>query len=374
MQALDALKESETRYRVVTETASDAILTIDADSKIIMANPAIEHVLGYTPEEVIGKMITILMPERHREGHQRALERYLETGKSTLNWKGMQLPGLHKSGEEIPLEISYGEFVLSDKHFFSGIIRDISDRKQAEKERLYKHMLERFNQELQTVISERTMSLISLKLADRIRTPAAVIGWTGNKLLKKGDFPETYTSELMNIVEESERLEATVKEFEAMLKIKQPVFQYEDVNEIIRSTLFIIEKEVADKEAVLNINLSEQPVRINAQKDLIRIAIFTLCRNAIENTSVGGKITIETSGDFDNVYITVSNTGSGIPSEILERIFEPVNGMKSFSYGMGLPLIKQIITEHLGEIEVENELGAGATFRIKLPSRWMKKA
>ncbi len=374
IQAVEALKESETRYRVIAETASDALLTIDAESTIIMANPAVEQILGYSPEEIIGQKITILMPERLRNSHLRAMEKYIETGKSHINWKGVELQGLHKGGDEIPLEISFGEFVLNGKHFFSGIIRDITDRRQAEKEKIYKHMLERFNQELERLVSERTMGLMSLKLADRIRTPAAVIGWTAKKLLRRGDVPKKYAQGLMNIVEKADNLEATVKEFESLLITKQPVFHYEDINDIIRSTLFIIEKEAADKEAKLSVNLSEQPLRINAQRDLLRMALFNLLRNTVETTPQGGSIKVVTSGDIDNVYLSISNTGAGIPGEFIERIFELENGIEVYKYGMSLPLIKQIVSEHLGEITVESEPGKGAIFKITLPARWMKKA
>jgi PAS domain S-box-containing protein len=372
--AESALIESEARYRVITETASDAILTIGAESRVILANPAIEQILGYIPGEIIGKKMTMLMPERLRKGHLNAMELYLETGKSTINWKRMELPGLHKNGDEIPLEISYGEFVFKDKHFFTGIIRDITDRKQADKDKTYQHMLERFNKELETLVAERTMSLISLKLADRIRTPAAVIGWTGQKLLKRGDVPQRYNKGLMSIVEEADSLEATVKEFEALLITKRPVFHYEDINEIIQSFLLIVEKEAADKAAQLSVNLSEQALKVNAQRDLLRMALFTLLRNAVESTPAGGMVTLATTGDIDNIYISVTNTGAGIQEEMFERIFEPENGMQVYKFGMGLPLIKQIVSEHLGEITVESEPGKGVTFRIVFPSRWMKKA
>jgi PAS domain S-box-containing protein len=372
--AESALIESEARYRVITETASDAILTIDAESRIILANPAIEQILGYNPKEIIGKKITILMPERLRSSHLNAMEKYLEIGESTINWKGVELPGLHKNGDEIPLEISYGDFVLKDNHFFSGIIRDITERKQADKDKTYRHMLERFNKELESLVAERTMSLISLKLADRIRTPAAVIGWTGKKLLHRGDVPQKYNEGLMSIVEEADSLEATVKEFEALLITKRPVFHYEDINEIIQSFLLIIEKESVDKGTQLSVTLSEQALKVNAQRDLLRMALFTLLRNAVESTPAGGMVTLATTGDIDNIYISVTNTGAGIPEEMFERIFEPENGMKVYKFGMGLPLIKQIVSEHLGAITVESEPGKGATFRIVLPSRWMKKA
>jgi PAS domain S-box-containing protein len=372
--AEEALKESEARYRVITKTAPDAILTLDAESTIILANPSVENIFGYVPEEIIGEKIMKLMPERLRDIHLGAMKRYVMTGKKNMNWTRMELPGLHKNGEEVPLEISYGEFVLRGEHFFSGFIRDIRDRKQAEKEKTYKYMLEKFNRELETLVSERTKSLISLKLADRIRTPAAVIGWTGNKLLKRGDASEKYTRGIKTIIEEAESLETTVREFESFLITRKPVFHYEDVNDILQSTLFIIDKEAADKGANLSVNLSEQPVRINAQRDLMRMALFNLLRNAVESTPEGGDITLTTSGDIDNVYITVSNTGAGIPGEMLDRIFELEDGENLYKYGMGLPLIKQIVSEHLGEINVESGTGKDTTFRIVFPSRWMKKA
>ncbi|MDP8952470.1 MAG: PAS domain S-box protein, partial [Actinomycetota bacterium] len=128
----EALKESEERYRVVAETASDAIVVIDEDSRILFVNGAAEKVFGYKSEEMLGERLTMLMPEYLRDLHRAGLERYLDTGRRHLDWEAIQLPGLHKSGKEIPLEVSFGEFATDGKRFFTGFIRDIAERQRAE--------------------------------------------------------------------------------------------------------------------------------------------------------------------------------------------------------------------------------------------------
>jgi two-component system sensor kinase FixL len=369
-RAEETLRDSEERYRIIVETASDAIITIDETSAIVFANAAILKIFGYTPEEIISKQLTLLMPERFREAHLSGMRRYLNTGKRDFKWEALELPGLHKSGREIPLEISYGFFVKEGKSFFTGIVRDITERKLAEKEKEYKGMLERFNQELETLVAERTMSLMALRLADRVRTPASIIGLLGKKVLDKGDVSGRTREAAATIVGEAEKLDVIVREFQSLIKKKKSVFSYEDVNEIIRSVLEIIEQEAAAKHVLLRVALAQRPLKINAQKDLLKMAIFNILRNAVESSGEGCCITVETSGDNDHIYLSVSDTGHGIPRDVLEKIFDPFYSAEIYRFGMGLPLIKQIVSEHLGEIQVESETGKGTTFRITFPIRW----
>jgi PAS domain S-box-containing protein len=128
------LRQSEERYRVVTETASDAIFMIDINSQILFVNDAAERIFGYASDEMIGKRLTMLMPEHLRGAHQAALKRYVETRKRRLDWEVLELTGLHKSGKEIPLEVSFGEALREGEHFFTGFVRDITERKRYEEE------------------------------------------------------------------------------------------------------------------------------------------------------------------------------------------------------------------------------------------------
>ena len=128
----EALEHSEERYRNVVETATDAVVSVDERSQIIFANPATTRIFGYSPAEMVGQPLTKLMPEVMRERHQAGFQRYLTTGRRHFDWRGVQLVGLRKNGEEFPIEVSFGEVVKNGRHTFTGFIRDATERKQIE--------------------------------------------------------------------------------------------------------------------------------------------------------------------------------------------------------------------------------------------------
>src|SRR5216683_2740487 len=123
---------SEERHRLVVETASDAVISLDESSTILLANPATTRVFGYAPEELIGKPLTILMPEFLRKLHEAGFKRYLATGQRHINWQGTELVALRKNSEEFPVEVSFGELAINGRRLFTGFIRDITERKRAE--------------------------------------------------------------------------------------------------------------------------------------------------------------------------------------------------------------------------------------------------
>jgi PAS domain S-box-containing protein len=160
-RARRAVAESEVRYRTLAETASDVIVTIDESGVMTYVNAAVEGVFGHSPAELIGRELTVLMPERLREHHSRGLARYCSTGQRRLSWKAIELPGLCKDGREIPLEVAFGEFRRDGRHYFTGTIRDISERKHAE-EKLVKAREERYAE------LERVRKRIAADLHDEI--------------------------------------------------------------------------------------------------------------------------------------------------------------------------------------------------------------
>ena len=132
METEQALRESEERYRTLAETATDVIMTLDQNSTILFANPAVVNVFGYAPGELIGQKITMLMPESLHQRHQEGLRRYLQSGGKSLSWNSVSFPGLHKSGREIMLDISFTESEIGYTRLFTGIMRDVTERKRAE--------------------------------------------------------------------------------------------------------------------------------------------------------------------------------------------------------------------------------------------------
>src|SRR5437867_2242257 len=115
----------EAAFRVIAETASDAIITINDRSIIVFVNAAAVRIFGYSIPEMLGQPMTMLMPEYLRHVHEQGLRRYLDTGQRHIPWEGVELPGLHKDGRIVPLEVSFGEHVVDGRHVFTGIARDV---------------------------------------------------------------------------------------------------------------------------------------------------------------------------------------------------------------------------------------------------------
>lgn len=192
------IRESEMRYRTLTETASDAIITIDEDSKIIYVNEAVEEMFGYLPEEIIGKNLTQLMPERLRSQHNAGISRYLRTNKKHIAWAAVELPGQHKSGAEIPLELSFGEFEKDGHRFFTGIARDISERKRAEAA-LQKSREERFAE------LERVRKRIATDLHDDIGSSLTQISLLSEVVNQRISTDEKRITEPLGMIADTSR-------------------------------------------------------------------------------------------------------------------------------------------------------------------------
>ena len=130
--AEESIIDSEERFRSVAENASDAIIYIDSRGEIIFWNKAAEKIFGYAGEEVVGQLVTMIMPEKYRAQHEMGIKRFLETGILKIGNKAVELVGLKKGGSEFPLELSLSTWKIRDDTFFTAIIRDISSRKHTE--------------------------------------------------------------------------------------------------------------------------------------------------------------------------------------------------------------------------------------------------
>jgi PAS domain S-box-containing protein len=133
-KAEQALQERELRLRLLWESCPDAVILMDTGSRIHFANPAVKDVFGYTPEEVVGQSLSMLQPPSLRGGHQAGMARYLGTGVRKLNWRATETTGLRKDGMEVPIEVSFADMELNGERRFVGFVRDITERKRAERE------------------------------------------------------------------------------------------------------------------------------------------------------------------------------------------------------------------------------------------------
>jgi PAS domain S-box-containing protein len=180
-----ARRYAEGRHRLVLETANDAVVSIDESSVILFANPATSRIFGYDPTELIGKPLTLLMPEFLRKLHENGFRRYLATGQRHINWQGTELTALRKNGQEFPVEVSFGELAGDGHRVFTGFIRDISKRKQAEdklraSERTLRQLTETIPQMLWSADADGGIDYCNQRVLDYTGLPAEQVhgaGW-----------------------------------------------------------------------------------------------------------------------------------------------------------------------------------------------------
>jgi signal transduction histidine kinase len=253
---------------------------------------------------------------------------------------------------------------------YHSVEKAVNFNRMAQMEKEYNHLLEEFNQEIESLVAERTMSLMALTVADKIRNPASVIGLTCKRIIDKEDVPEKLKPKLKSIMDEADKLYAIVENFQSYLKSKKSLFQYDDINKVVESVVPIIRTSAVSKGVDLVFKPSAHQLQINVDRNLFRIALTHLIKNSIEATPVGGKITISTYDNSEYVNLSIADTGNGIHIEDLKKIFDPIFSTKEKRFGMGLPLVKRIVAEHMGTVDVESKIGEGTEFIIKLPQRW----
>ena len=169
--AEEDLRSSEEKHRLVVETANDAVVSMDDNGTIQFANPATARIFGYDPAELVGRPLTVLMPEFMREFHDRGFKRYLATSHRHINWQGTELTALRKDGQELPVEVSFGELTRDGHKVFTGFIRDISERKQAAdkllaSERSLRELTETIPQMLWSAEEDGTVNYCNQRILD----------------------------------------------------------------------------------------------------------------------------------------------------------------------------------------------------------------
>lgn len=368
------LMGAEQRYRVTIETANDAVLCMDESGAILLANPATIRIFGYEPAELIGKPVTLLMPEVLRKAHDDGFRRYLATGQRHINWQGTDFTGLRKNGQEFPVEISFGEVTVDGDRIFAGFVRDVTERKQSEELR---SSLRETQVELARISRLTTMGELAASIAHEVNQPLTAITNNGNACLRllanRNLDPDVLRQSLEEIVADGNRASAVLGRIRAFIKKTPAVMQALDINEVIQEVLALVGPEFQKNRIVVERELTRALPLVMADRVQLQQVLLNLVMNGIEAmalvTDRPRALQVQTRQDehSGDILVAVRDSGTGLGAEA-GRVFTPFFTTKENGMGMGLPISRSIVEDHGGRLWVTPNSPNGAVFSFTLPT------
>jgi PAS domain S-box-containing protein len=376
--AEEDLRISEEKDRVIVEAANDAVITMDVKGAILLANPATRRIFGYDPVEIVGKPMTMLMPEMMQKLHENGFRRYLATGKRHLNWQGVEVTAQRKDGQEFPVEVSFGELTSDGHKLFTGFIRDISERKQAEDRlRASERNLQTTQAELARVSRLTTMGELAASIAHEVNQPLTGVINNGSaclRLLANNNLePDVLRRALEGIIADGTRASTVLARIRAFIK-KEPAEKSElDINEVIQEVLVVLAgRELYENQVLPDHQLKTDLPSVLADRVQLQQVLLNLIMNGIEAMAavsdrprlLGVQSRIDESGD---VLVAVSDSGTGFGLE-LDRVFNPFFTTKANGMGMGLSISRSLVESHGGRLWAAPNSPHGAVFSFTLPA------
>ncbi len=336
------------------QTSNDGIIANDRLGNIIIFNEGAERILGYRRDEVVGK---IKVARLYPPGVVRAIRTEIAGAEyggrgSLIHYETM---GLSKTGEHIPVELSASLIHGDDQEVTTvGFFRDLRERR---------HLQEKLLQ------SERLAALgqMAAHISHEVKNPLMVIGGMAGQVLRasQGDSPKNI-EKLRIIVEEIRRLEEFLAEVGSFAKLSEPRKCPIDLNSLIREMCLKLEAGLPDNQVKLAMHLDANLPQIQFDPLLLRQVLLNIAKNGIEAMPAGGTLTFTSAWDNDRALVRISDSGEGIPPDIVDKIFQPFYSTKPKGSGLGLAISQTIIKAHQGEMRVESEPHQGTDVTVFL--------
>ncbi|QLE39105.1 response regulator [Nostoc sp. C052] len=350
------LRFSQARFARILDIADDAIISINGFQRITLFNQGAEKIFGYSAQEVIGKGLDLLLPQRFFQVHR---QHVVDFGQSPNVARRMgerrEIYGRRKDGTEFPAEASISKIDMSEEMFYTVILRDITERKQIE--RMKDEFVSVVSHELRTPLTSIHGSL-GMLASDLLPTDSE----QGKRLLQIATDSSERLVRLINDILDIERIESGKAKMEPEIC---------NVVDLIVQAVNVMQP-LADKAGV-KVSISALSGQVWADSDRIVQTLTNLLSNAIKFSSAGSTVCLGAQQQGDEVLLTVKDTGRGIPTDKLESIFERFQQIDSSDSrnhdgtGLGLAICKSIMQQHGGRIWAESVLGEGSTFYVTLP-------
>ncbi|MBI3546056.1 MAG: PAS domain S-box protein [Gammaproteobacteria bacterium] len=367
-------RRAEARYYAVTETANDAIITADSAGTIVYFNPAAVRIFGYSMEEAVGQSLMLFMPKRFQQEHRQSFERIIAGGEKQLLGKTLELIGRRKDASEFPLELSLASWKVGEEVFFTGIVRDITQRKNdAEKIAQLNQYLEQRALELEAINKE--LEAFSYSVSHDLRAPLRAMDGFSRAVLERyaGQLDAEGQDYLRRIRAASQRMGQLIDDLLRLARITRSELHLTTVNlsSIAEEIVAELQRRPPSREVKIAIAAD---MSVTADANLMRVMLTNLLDNAWKFTAKQSDARIEfgyTQTDNGKIFF-VRDNGAGFDMAYADKlfgVFQRLHAAGEFEgTGIGLATVQRIVHRHGARIWAEAEPGRGAAFYFSFSS------
>jgi two-component system, LuxR family, sensor kinase FixL len=366
----EAASAREAHVQSILDSVPDAMIVIDDRGLMQSFSLAAERLFGYAAAEVLGKNVKMLMPAPYRESHDGYIHSYLSTGERRIIGIGRVVVGERNGGATFPMELAVGEMRVGDQRFFTGFIRDLTERQKTEAR------LQELQAELVHMSRLTAMGEMASALAHELNQPLSAIA---NYLKGSRRLLEDESDERAKIIADAvdKAAEQALRAGEIIRRLRDFVARgeserrVEDVKKLVEEASALALVGARDRGLHVRFELDPKIDFVLADKVQVQQVLLNLMRNAIEamEDATRRELVVSTAAAKDNlVAISVADTGTGIAPEIGAQLFQPFITTKRHGMGVGLSISRTIIEAHGGTITALPNPEGGTVFAFTLPS------
>lgn len=369
--AEEALKTREAHLRSILETVPDAMIVIDEQALIQFFSAAAERLFDYEAQEVTGQNIKMLMPTPYRDQHDNYMNRYLSTGERRIIGIGRVVVGQRKDGSTFPMELAVGEMRSSGQRYFTGFIRDLTERQRTEAR------LQELQSELVHMSRFTALGEMASTLAHEINQPLTAIAnylKGSRRILQRMDGPEVpmLQDAVSQAADQALRAGQVIRHLREFVARGESERHIESLPKLVQEASALALVGAKEKGVRVTFSLNPDAPLVLADRIQVQQVLLNLIRNAIEAMQDGPRrelvVATQAVPNETLAEVSVSDTGTGIAPEIAEQLFQPFITTKKHGMGVGLSICRTIVESHGGKIWVESEPNRGTVFRFTLRS------